>query len=574
MLQNKKRIYITENQFNRLIEPIQEGLDWRLDDDDTVNLHINTNRDDKSNVVSRIGADTRVFGTKHDILYGDESFDKARHTRGGGKLTNLVDRSNNYIRKISNYYTIKRWAENGCNGDILRMVNLTDAEKKSVERHLQEGDIVEWCAQTIKRLEFYEEPRSDLQQRLAPLKNDDKTFRFVKGKVPNVGIPYIALFYMKDFNFSDALKNGKVRPGTLINKLTGDNTPVKGKRDVTYDDKVPFNLQNNFSLDDNLSKDHYKKQYGYKGEGGYTSINQFLDKSIMYAARVLKEVGFTPTFIVSAPSSSKFNKYYCTNLSNKLGIEYIEDFFKKNALNVTLNGQGIEQMLNDGFTEKDVLKIQNFIQATAIRQISAAIQKPFYDLMERFAPIFSDRNYENIKYDAYRYIVGMLPSLLDETKTNPYISKHLAKSVLDSMVQNEEYKKSIKVFNTYMTQRIGKKRLNGVIQEMLNIFSQYADVLMSKRGLKVIIEPKDFKITGIDKRYRNYLSDVYIVADEMLTNGELRHKFQNASFLLVDEDVNSGGTLKLIAEALLAKLPETSKNKLLGLVNAYSENGF
>ena len=50
----------------------------------------------------------------------------------------------------------------------------------------------------------------------------------------------------------------------------------------------------------------------------YTSINQFIDKSIMYASYALKEENFYPDFIVAAPSSSKFNHYYCTNLSRKI----------------------------------------------------------------------------------------------------------------------------------------------------------------------------------------------------------------------------------------------------------------
>ena len=68
-----------------------------------------------------------------------------------------------------------------------------------------------------------------------------------------------------------------------------------------------------------------------------------MDKSIIYANYVLKVENFRPDFIVAAPSSSKYNEYYCKNLSMKLGVPYIHNFFMRNVLNVKCD---------DGYIEK------------------------------------------------------------------------------------------------------------------------------------------------------------------------------------------------------------------------------
>ena len=174
-------------------------------------------------------------------------------------------------------------------------------------------------------------------------KNDKNALvpRYNLTKVPGTTIDVIALYLTTDFNFSDALKHGKLRQNGLTDELLGitpdEREKVKkfgtGKGqyktiDVTYDNGVTPDIKNNFSLDNNTINggDHFKKSYGL-GDENYTSISQFMDKSILTANYVLNKIGFKPQYIVSAPSSSKFNEYYCINLSSKLGIEYIRDFF-------------------------------------------------------------------------------------------------------------------------------------------------------------------------------------------------------------------------------------------------------
>lgn len=65
-----------------------------------------------------------------------------------------------------------------------------------------------------------------------------------------------------------------------------------------------------------------------------------------------------------------------------------------------------------------------------------------------------------------------------------------------------------------------------------------------------------------------------IVVKKQMNNGELLKRYRNAKFLIFDEDINSGATLKIVIDALEEKLPEQSSNNIMCLVNAYSASGF
>jgi hypoxanthine phosphoribosyltransferase len=59
-----------------------------------------------------------------------------------------------------------------------------------------------------------------------------------------------------------------------------------------------------------------------------------------------------------------------------------------------------------------------------------------------------------------------------------------------------------------------------------------------------------------------------------MSNGKIMSQYQNAKFLIFDEDINSGATLKLCIDALEEKLPDINKNNVICLVNAYSSKSF
>jgi hypothetical protein len=106
---------------------------------------------------------------------------------------------------------------------------------------------------------------------------------------------------------------------------------------------------------------------------------------------------------------------------------------------------------------------------------------------------------------------------------------------------------------------------------MVNISTQYAEILATK-GYK--LNTKRTKITNFKKHLREYIHNLYVIADEHLTNGNLQKRYSNAKFLIFDEDINSGATLKLTIDTLENKLPDSNTNNILCLVNGYSASGF
>ena len=116
--------------------------------------------------------------------------------------------------------------------------------------------------------------------------------------------------------------------------------------------------------------------------------------------------------------------------------------------------------------------------------------------------------------------------------------------------------------------------INNILQQVLSLIQQYSQQLQSN-GYKLRFDRKRFKITQLKKQFRPFLNNVYIVADKYINkNGELFNRYKNAKFLIFDEDINSGATLKLVIDALKEKLPENTDNNILCLVNAYSGSGF
>lgn len=109
--------------------------------------------------------------------------------------------------------------------------------------------------------------------------------------------------------------------------------------------------------------------------------------------------------------------------------------------------------------------------------------------------------------------------------------------------------------------------------QIRDLVLRYAETLKT-RGFKLRFDAKRFKITAFKKQFRPFLSNIYIIADEYMNDGELMTRYRNAKFLIFDEDINSGATLKIVIDALQEKLPEQNDNNLMCLVNAYSGSGF
>ena len=109
---------------------------------------------------------------------------------------------------------------------------------------------------------------------------------------------------------------------------------------------------------------------------------------------------------------------------------------------------------------------------------------------------------------------------------------------------------------------------------MHRLIIAYEDKLMTETGVKLNVASKKFKVTDFDKRERKFLSNVYVVASKNLNkNGELFNRLSNSNFLIFDEDMNSGATLKLSIDALLDKIPGHNSDQIKCLVNCYSSGG-
>jgi hypothetical protein len=121
--------------------------------------------------------------------------------------------------------------------------------------------------------------------------------------------------------------------------------------------------------------------------------------------------------------------------------------------------------------------------------------------------------------------------------------------------------------------KIGKKVFNEYMKKTLQLVRQYSNTL-KENGYALRFDTKRVKVTQFQKQFRPFLHNVYIIADNYMNNGELMKQYRNAKFLIFDEDINSGATLKLCIDALEEKIPDANEKNIMCLVNAYSAKGW
>ena len=142
------------------------------------------------------------------------------------------------------------------------------------------------------------------------------------------------------------------------------------------------------------------------------------------------------------------------------------------------------------------------------------------------------------------------------------------------MENNNQVSKYAYIINDEYIEKGGiSSRLYG-IKEELDWMRRQSEYAIFSAKYKLRFNLKRFKITSFKKMFRPFLSNLYIIADNYMSNGELMSRFKNAKFLIFDEDINSGATLKIVIDALEEKLPEQNSSNLLCLVNAFSNSGF
>ena len=597
-----RTVKINESQFKRLFEDVT----WSKTDDGRVNLRIGQDKTDASNL-GKNKVDTRMFGNPQDIKFGDGSQNDARSK-------SLFDTVRDKENAIDLYTDALTYVRNGRKGDvennvfrgrpcntktrdaILRILQLPDEEAISELKH------------SIERITNGELPMfKGLYDRanVASQNDIDKMFRYTKFKIVGTNVDCIALFKMDNFDLSDALKKGGLRQTSA--SFGGDTSGYKvgsdGRIGVTYDNGQEYNLKQNFSLNGPINKDHFKTQYQLQGakydtnvngaddlqrelskNKKYTSVNQFLDKSVMYAANALKEERFYPDFIVTAPSSSDFNEYYTINLSNKIGVPYEKDFFKKDIVHARFaNNVTEEELIEKGLAPMEIEKIKQAIKNYAYKEITYQIEAPLRKLVNDNIELFS--NISVVRYargEANKatpeQIVRELSKfcfkqLMPMVSSGNYIEKNIGGNLF-RLMESERFQNNIgpSIVNIIRF-KLGKGVLGDYINEMYKKIKGFSKEI--ENGYYPARYGVDSsKIVSIDKRYREYVEGSYIIADENFNEmGQLFERYARGKFLIVDEDVNSGGTFKLLIQAMKDKMPSGSESNLLCLANGYSKNG-
>ena len=592
--ESKKTIQITGEQAKSILE----GVNLSKGDNDSVNFSINNDRTDAGN---RFFADTRFFGTRGDIAYGDGTYNNGSAYSGINDLYetkvkmselyniaikivqyNRYDNANTILDRIpSDNLFIKKAKKaiysilfdnqisreeklNNLRGSLNRINNDINIYKGKFDR-------VNATIKTGKR----GRPRKVSDDTIMP--------RYDVGLVPNTNVKLIALFELTDFNFSDAIKHGKLRTNDDITKITGVRKEInkfgKGKSpiertNVTYDDNVTPDIASNFSLKGietnpfNLdsNKGHYKQQYEYNDKT-YTSVAQFMDKSIMCAAYALKKENVKIDYILDAPSSSKFNHYYCTNLANKLGVEYRMNFFQRNMLNVSIDENG---MRKNGINENVIVKTKNTLKNVAIAEITSYMNECVVKFVNDNFAYLSNISLEKMsrnKVDA-NLLIDIIRNqayygLINIKRDNPKTS-NLYMYLVNHFGQYSYNRTSTKFNVKHISNELSKilktklsRRYQILLGEIDRITSTYESQLLSN-GMK-ISDSQKFKITNIDENVRPYIKNAYIIADSEMahnSNGvmdKLRSSLMNKYFLIIDEDVQSGATLQLLINALKEK---------------------
>jgi hypothetical protein len=318
-----------------------------------------------------------------------------------------------------------------------------------------------------------------------------------------------------------------------------------------------------------------------------------MDKSILAARYALKNEGIKPDYIIPAPSSSKFNKYYCFNLSQKIGVPCKFDFFKRNLLNVELD-KGI---YNAGLTDGIISNTENIIKNAALNEISSRLMdtiKSFvsenYSMLSNISLTRSSREKASfnlvcqfLKYYSYYGLCNIYEQQPKTSNLHMYLVNHFMDYVEIKKVKGYDSRHIL----TQIMERI-RTRLSKRYQEMLmtldNQIWKYQDYLKKENGGWDLSFNKKFKITDIDKKARQFVRNAYVVADEELDrDNHLFERYKNANFLIIDEDMNSGGTLMLLINALKDKVighvarrgryAKIKSKQITCLVNAYTLKG-
>lgn len=598
-------IFITEEQLKNFISNIlTEGIEYKKSGDWNVDVDVNHDQTDEKNT----GFDTRLFGTANNILNGDGTRGKRYRS-----FKKKQETASDYIKFLDK---LKLWVENGRNGAFPDMSEIDGISAAAVKKNLTLNDeeLLQWIDTTISRITTTQQLRTNKYNAAISSNGEDRLARYNVGVVPGTNVKVITLFDFDDFNVSDVIKNGYMRQNDTTDSIFGlskeyrpVNPSIKGKSTnrtvpVTYNGANP-DIQGNFSLNGiGGDNDHFNRvSYGVNDKS-YHSVAKFIDKSINYAQYAIRKENIQADYILCAPSSSKFNIYYSKRLQDKTGIPFINGFFEKRIINVRFDREGME---NEGISTETINSFETAIKGAAMKEISNGIAGPLREFIETHWELFS-----NIEFDVYkptfrgrkpktprpkeiRYST-MVGSKVQKNQIYQMIATHAFNS-LKSMIADsgsrfddnasaiilknvgKEFNSSIVNLAT-LSEEINEIIVNNCLSEftlavrkMAWAMAEYHDKLLS--GFKPNFEGGNFKVTKFSKNVRKYLKGAFIIADAQLNKDKnLFTRYAGKKYLIFDEDMNSGATLAMLADALMDY--GIKESDITCLVNGYSTGGF
>lgn len=566
--------YVVSEATRRVIEGAEwsQGVAWggsTRGRKNTANLTINQDKTDKGNIRGDLNTDTRMFGSKSDILYGDGTMRKT--------YVPLAQKANHYSLLYKFYQEVLDYCDGKIEVSDIDFNNAPQKQSAFIKIFMQEHSIEELKSEILSRMsrESMDSTVKQMTYDRVQGNNSEKIKRYNIGIVPGTNVKFIALYTMNDFNFNDAIKHGKVRPNDKIKNITGLETKKGTHIPVSYDNNnVVADVESNFSLK-GVRSQHYKTQYGLGDKQSYTSIHQFIDKSIMYAASALKDENFIPDYIIAPPSSSNFNRFYCTNLSRKIGCEFVDNFFKKGLFQVKImGGQDTDVMKKHGFTDEGIFKFEQKVKNSVFQQISYDIRTPIEQFVTK--PIYKKvienaiQIYPQLKKKKYTDIVDMIIDDILCMSIDYIRDKRIAQDIINKALETYDYKGMLGIIKNQRNYSEIIKLCNNIAR----LLEQYSKILIDRGGFK-LRDVRGVKITDFEKRERDFLDDCYVVADKELSqNGGLLKRYKDKKILIFDEDINSGGTLRMAINALTEQTGDPSNNGVMCLCNAYSKGGY
>ena len=245
-------------------------------------------------------------------------------------------------------------------------------------------------------------------------------------------------------------------------------------------------------------------------------------------------------------------------------------------------------MRKNGFSNAQIIKFATKVKNEAFAEISYLISYNIRQLIYNNQSLFSNipiKKNSRDKFDldsvvdcAMRYIYTYPMNNLENSEVNNNnFSKILIQNFKNKSINVKTSSYDAEHLMDWIINIMKKRNIKSlfdetVIQTRNNIMS-FIDKIRTE-GYAPRWNTQKFKITHFDKAFRPYLKGVYIIADkECNKNGELFSRYKNAKFLIFDEDINSGTSLKLTIDAIENKMPDINSNNLCCLVNAVSNTG-